>query len=240
MDAELERRTLAAEDAHWWYRGRRAIVLDSAHRLLGADGASPGALRILDAGCGGGRVLSDLSGLGDAIGLEPSETSRAKALSRGAAEVVDGTLEGLPFDDDSFELATCLDVLEHTDDDRPALRELHRVVRSGGGLVVTVPAHPRLWSRHDDLNHHRRRYTRTSLAAAATETGWRVERLTHFNAILLPVALVARRFDRSDGLDIPPAPINRALEATLQLERLAIRAGLRLPVGLSLLAELRR
>ncbi len=235
MDPELERRTLAAEDGHWWYRGRRAIVLEAARRSLGVDPRP----RILDAGCGGGAVLAELARLGTAVGLEPSATSRERALARGGGEVLDGGLEALPFADDEFDLALTLDVLEHLDDDRAALAELRRVVRPGGALVVTVPAHPRLWSRHDELNHHRRRYTRASLRAAATGGGWAVARLTHFNSLLLPAAALARRFDRGDGLEIPPAPLNRALELPLGLERRAIAAGLSLPFGLSLLAELR-
>lgn len=235
MDAELERRTLAAEDGHWWYRGRRRIVLDAARRSLGPAGGRP---RILDAGCGGGAVLAELARLGTAVGLEPSAASRARALARGAGEVVDGDLEALPFADGEFDLALCLDVLEHLDDDRGALAELRRVVGAGGALVVTVPAHPRLWSRHDEANHHRRRYTRPTLRAAAEAGGWRFRRLTHFNSLLLPVAAALRPFDRGDGLEIPPAVVNRALELPLDLERRSIAAGVSFPFGLSLLAEL--
>jgi SAM-dependent methyltransferase len=235
VEEQLERRTLAAEDQHWWYRGRRGIVLDAVARSLGVDGRP----RILDAGCGGGATLAALAEHGDAIGLEPSPLSRRRALDRGL-DVVDGTLERLPFDDDSFDLGLVLDVLEHLDDDVAGLAELRRVIRPGGSLIVTVPAHPRLWSRHDDLNHHRRRYTRAMMAAAAQRSGWRVELLSHFNTLLLPVALAARAFGRGDGLGVPPGPVNTALEGTLQLERRAIRAGARLPLGLSLLAVLRR
>ena len=233
MEAELERRTLAAEDEHWWYRGRRSIVRDSAQRLHSGG-------ELLDAGCGGGAVMAALAGVGPITAVEPSPLSRERALGRGVGDVVDATLEELPFADGRYALATCLDVLEHTDDDRVCLAELRRVVRPGGAAIVTVPAHPRLWSRHDDLNHHRRRYTRRSLRTAAEGAGWRVARLTHFNSILLPVAVVARPLDRGDGLGIPPAPINRALQATLELERLAIARGVSFPAGLSLLAELHR
>jgi SAM-dependent methyltransferase len=235
MDVALERRTLAAEDDHWWYRGRRAMVADAVRRSV----PSGRGLRILDAGCGGGAVLAVVSGFGEAVGLEPSPLSRGRAAARGAGEVVDGYLERLPFADHSFDLAICLDVLEHLDDDRAGLAELRRVVRDGGSLVVTVPAHPRLWSRHDELNHHRRRYTRAGLAGAAASAGWSVARLTHFNSLLLPVALVGRRLDRSDGLEVPPRPLNRALAAILGAERRLIAAGVSFPVGLSLLAELR-
>ncbi len=233
MDPALERATLAAEDEHWWYRGRRAIVGDAARRALGDE--LPAA--ILDVGCGGGATMAALGGLGTLTGIEPSAASRRQARARDAGEVLDGTVESLPFADASFRLALALDVLEHLDDDLTGLAEIRRVVAPGGGLVVTVPAHPRLWSRHDELNHHRRRYTRSGLAAVASAAGWRVRSLGHFTTLVLPLALAARRLG-TDGLSVPPAPLNRALEWTLELERLAIRAGLRAPLGLSLLAEL--
>jgi SAM-dependent methyltransferase len=236
MDSALEQRSLDAEDGHWWYRGRRRIVLDAVRRVSG-DG---GDLAILDAGCGGGAELAALSGRGTRTGMEPSPLSRRAALERGAGEVLDATIEDMPFAEGAFDLALALDVLEHVDDDRLALGELRRVVRPGGSLIVTVPAYPRLWTRHDDLNEHRRRYTSRTLRAASTDAGWSVERVTHFNMILLPVSVVSRRRYRHDGFGIPPAPVNVALQAPLQLERLAIRARLRLPAGLSLLAELRR
>ena len=173
-------------------------------------------------------------------GLEPSALSRSRAEARGAGEVVDGSLLALPFGKASFDLALALDVLEHIDDDRCALIELGRVVRPGGGLVVTVPAHPRLWARHDELNRHFRRYTRTSLREVAEEAGWRVERLTHFNTVLLPVAAAARRFGAGDGLEIPSPAVNRGLRQMLELERHAIATGRTFSAGLSLLAELRR
>ena len=236
MDDELERRTLAAEDALWWYQGRRRVVMDSVQRAI-AEVVAP---RFLDAGCGGGATLTALAPLGACTGLEPSPPAREKALGRGVAAVVDGSIERLPFADASFDIALALDVIEHLDDDGPALRELHRVVVGGGSCIVTVPAHPRLWSRHDELNHHRRRYTRRSLRAAAAGAGWEVARVTHFTTLLLPVATLARLVSRSDGLDIPPAPVNAALRATIVAEAALIRRGVRFPFGLSLLAELRR
>jgi hypothetical protein len=118
------------------------------------------------------------------------------------------------------------------------------VTRPGGRLVVSVPAHPRLWSRHDEVNGHRRRYTRRSLTAAAGAAGWRVERLTGFNvAYLAPAALVriVRRgtSDAEPGaseLALTPPAMNSALELPLRLEAALIRRGVDLPAGLSLMA----
>lgn len=235
MDPSLERSTLDAEDRHWWYRGRQRVVMDAARRRIRA-GTTP---RILDAGCGGGATLVDLAALGPASGLEPSPLSREKALARSVADVVDGRLEALPFADASFDLMLVLDVIEHLDDPALALRELRRVVAPGGAGIVTVPAHPRLWSRHDERNHHRRRYTRESLTTTARAGGWRVERITHFMTALLPLAILARAAG-NEGFDVPPRPVNRALQGTIEAEAALIRRGASFPAGLSLLAELSR
>jgi SAM-dependent methyltransferase len=242
---------LALDERHWWYRGRR--------RMLAAllDGIElPAAASVLDAGCGSGRTLDELARYGNAHGVELNPLGLAAARGRGH-RVEEAPVEALPFDDESFDLVTCLDVIEHTDDDVVALRELRRVTRRGGHLVVSVPAHPRLWSRHDEVNGHRRRYTRRTLRGAAEAAGWQIERMTGFNvAYLAPAALVriARR-DARDGRDgrggrdggdgrgselhITPSSIAGLLELPLRLEAALTRRGADLPTGLSLVAVLR-
>jgi SAM-dependent methyltransferase len=238
MDPAYERDTLAVEETHWWYRGRRRIVADALRSL-----ALPPGARILDAGCGSGRNMVELARFGEVTGLEPSETSAKVARSRAVGEVVQGSIESLPFEDASFDLAATLDVIEHVDDDRGALRELRRVVRPGGTLLVTVPAYPRLWSSHDEANEHRRRYTRRTLLAAARDAGWSPRRTTHFNLLLLPVAAGYRLVERRLNTDAPPtselarnpAAFNWLLEQPLRGEAALVRRGRRLPAGLSLM-----
>jgi SAM-dependent methyltransferase len=157
-------------------------------------------------------------------------------------------LEDLPWEDATFDLITCLDVIEHVPDDVVALRELLRVCRPGGFLLVTVPAYQSLWSLHDEANHHYRRYSRPSLRGAANAAGWRTQRMTAFNSVLLaPAAAVRvaqRRFGTHNGytndLDLGPAWLNDALERPLALEAEWLSRGHTLPMGLSLLAILRR
>ncbi len=242
MDVRHELNTHAVEDVHWWYRGRRRILAEVIDGL-----ELPRPARVLDAGCGSGRNLLDLARLGPVTGLEPAEASLRLARERGVGEVVAGSLdERLPFADDAFDLATCLDVIEHLDDDRLALRELRRVVAASGRLVVTVPAYPALWSQHDVVNNHRRRYTRRTLLAAATEAGWRPERVTGFNSLLLPAAAAVRLAERvrpprdrgASDLERVPQRLNGALGAPLAAEARWISKGRDLPVGLSLLAVL--
>jgi SAM-dependent methyltransferase len=233
---------LALDERHWWYRGRRRMLYALLH---GFD--LSGTLRVLDAGCGSGRTLDELAILGEAHGVELNPAALSIARARGH-DVREAPVEEIPYDDASFDLVTCLDVIEHTDDDSVALRELRRVMRPGGYLVVSVPAHRWLWSHHDVVNDHRRRYTRRSLRAAVEGAGWRVERMIGFNVIyLFPAALVrlgrrngARRSLRGDSeLELTPPRLDALLELPLRLEAALVRRGADLPPGLSLMAVLR-
>ena len=234
---------LAAADSHWWYRGRRRIV---STELAALD--LPAGARLLDAGCGSGQTLELLKAFGEPTGVDPDPDSVAIAQARGHDAAI-GALPDLPFHDDTFAACTCLDVLEHLRDDEAALRELARVTVPAGALLVTVPAYEALWSEHDEANEHLRRYRARTLKPLALRTGWRVQRLTYFNTLLLPPAAVVRLADRFrprprpadvSDLDLTPRALNGAFEMPLRLEAALLRRGGRLPAGLSLLAVLRR
>ena len=242
MDRDYELQTHRAEDRHWWYRGRRSVI----ERVI-ADLKLPARARILDAGCGSGRNMIELARHGTVSGVELSGASVDVARARGAGEVIAGSVLDMPFDGDSFDLSVCLDVIEHLDDDVGALRELRRVLAPGGSLLVTVPAYQWLWSGHDEVNHHHRRYTRRSLQRVAEQAGWEQVRTTYFNSLLLPLAILLRVLDRfsrkttESSLDlwVPPQPLNWLLERPLALEAALIGRGGRIPAGLSLLAVFR-
>jgi SAM-dependent methyltransferase len=242
MDRDYELQTHRAEDRHWWYRGRRTVL----QRTI-ADLQLPTPTRVLDAGCGSGRNMVELARLGTVTGVELSRTSACLARARDAGKVLEGSVMRMPFADDSFDLAVSLDVIEHLQDDLGALGELRRVVAPGGSLLVTVPAYPWLWSGHDEINHHHRRYTRRSLLAVAERAGWGCVRTTYFNSLLLPVAILLRVLDRlskkptESSLDlwVPPEPLNWLLERPLNFEAALIARGRRIPAGLSLLAVFR-
>ena len=234
---------LAAADEHWWYRGRRRIVRAELDAL-----ELPAGARLLDAGCGSGQLLSLLSEFGEPTGVDPEPEFVACASARGF-DAIAGALPDLPFADATFAAATCLDVLEHLPDDQAALSELARVTVPGGVLLVTVPAYEALWSSHDEANEHLRRYRAGRLRPLAERSGWIAERLTYFNALLLPPAAAVRlaqrlrhppRPEAASDLELTPRTLNRALEVPLRLEAALLRAGGRLPAGLSLLAVRRR
>ena len=232
---------LEVDERHWWYRGRRLVVESDLSRL-----PLPRPARILDAGCGSGRMLQELVRYGQVSGVELDPRAAEVARARGHGEVRVGSLEELAWEDDSFDLITCLDVLEHTPDDRRTLAELRRVSATGGWLLLTVPAYQALWSLHDEANHHFRRYGRRTLRQTVADAGWQLHRMTSFNTILLgPAALVrlAQRGRRPDAsyrpeLERGPARLNTLLERPLRLEARWIARGRTLPAGLSLMAVL--
>jgi SAM-dependent methyltransferase len=242
MDPRLIETMIKVDDHHWWYRGRRTIIGGELDRL-----PLPPAARILDAGCGSGRTLEDLARRGTVSGIELDPAAASVAQGRGAFDVRRGRLEELPWETGTFDLITCLDVIEHTPDDVVTLTELRRVTRPGRWLLVTVPAYQFLWSRHDEVNHHHRRYSPRSLRASAGAAGWEVVRMTFFNSLLLgpaaAVRLAQRRRpagdDHTHDLQLGPAWLNNVLELPLRAEASWLRRGRALPAGLSLLAVMR-
>lgn len=191
--------------------------------------------------------MVELARLGSVTGLDIADASVAWARMRGVGTVVQGSITAMPFAADSFDVAVCLDVVEHIEDDRRALLELGRVVRADGILVLAVPAYQSLWSEHDVINHHQRRYTRRTLSAVAADAGWLPVWDTYFNAFLLPAAAAHRRLSRlrhsvdepASDLQRTPKSLNSVLELPLLLEARVIASGRRIPAGLSLLMVLR-
>ena len=222
----------AIEDHHWWFRGRRALLWALLSR---AGGVRPPA-RVLDAGCGSGRNMVEFARLGDVQGVDPAPEALAAARDRGLTSLTRASLDALPFDDASFDILFATDVLEHVDDDGAALRELRRVAAPGALLLLTVPAHPRLWSAHDEALEHRRRYRRGDLLSRVRGAGWRVEVETWWNSVLLAPIAVARLARRSRGTDHARTPgwANSSLATVLAAEAALVRRGVRLPAGVSL------
>lgn len=241
MDAELYAQFDQLEDAHWWFLGRREVVLATLRRLL----RGRAGLRILDAGCGTGGMLGPLAEFGTVEGLElePRAVEAARRRAGGAARVHPGGLpEGLPRGE-RYDLITALDVLEHIGPSVDALRALRSALAPGGTLVITVPAFPFLWSAHDEVNHHQRRYTRASLQRELATAGFAIRHLTHYNSLLFPPTAAVRLLQRvlpregnpRSDLQLPPAPVNAALRTLFALERWWVPR-LEVPFGLSLLA----
>jgi SAM-dependent methyltransferase len=232
------------DEHHWWYVGRRAVL----HAAIGRLGL-PADASVLDAGCGSGRTMDDLRRYGAVHGFDLNPLGVDHARGRGHEDVTVARVEEIPFDDASFDLVTCLDVIEHTPDDVRSLRELLRVTRPGGRLVVTVPAYQLLWSSHDEANQHFRRYRRPQLRRAAIEAGWEPGAWTYFNSLLFAPAAVVRlgerlrRRERRGGRPqaaLTPSALDGVLTWPMRFEARLVGLGVSLPFGLSLLMAFRR
>ncbi|WP_043769086.1 class I SAM-dependent methyltransferase [Algiphilus aromaticivorans] len=231
---------LAAEEAgYWWYRGRRAVVSALIHRQRFGNRS----LRILDAGCGTGGNLAFLGTFGEVDAFEPNAGACRMAARVTSARVFRGRLpDELDRLAESYQLITLLDVLEHVGDDVAALTALGRRLSPDGRLILTVPAYSWLWSGHDVLHHHKRRYTVASLRAAISAAGMDVIRIGYFNSLLFPLALMHRIWLRTgsyrDAIPTnPPLPkwLNECFAVLFGCERY-ILGWLPFPFGLSIYA----
>jgi len=242
MDDRLIDQMERVQREHFWFRARAEIVLALLEPRL-----APG-MRVLDAGCGTGLLLSRLPAGVALAGLDASERALEHARHRLDARRADLRRGALPadpaFPPASFDWILLTDVLEHLDDDSASLAVLRGLLKPGGRLLLTVPAFRWLWTKHDEEHGHRRRYVRRELAARLAGAGLAVEKLTYYNALLLPLVLAARwakRLTGRDGDDMEtPAPaVNALLHRIFALERRWLRRR-GFPAGVSLLAIARR
>ncbi len=235
------------ETEHWWFRWRFKLIQQVLDQL-----ALPSNARMLDAGCGTGQMLKMLQRRGEAVGLDISPEAIAFAASRGAKNLVLGTVSAPPFEPGAFDVALALDVIEHVDDDLAMLDGLRTLVKPDGAVIITVPAFDFLWSEHDLINHHRRRYTVEMLERRIEEAGLEIDRITYCNTTLFPAVCAIRWVQRglrtfrrrsldkaSSDLHGYPGLINEALYRLMLLETRALKR-FDMPFGVSILAVARR
>lgn len=242
-DAEIFARFAAIEDASFWFRARNRLIAQLVSETIG-----PGD-RFLEVGCGTGYVLRALVQQCQvcATGSELFEEGLQYARQRvPEADFVQLDARKMPYEK-VFDAAGAFDVLEHIDDDLGVLHGLHRAIRPGGFLFITVPQHRWLWSDADSYAHHVRRYRRSELVDRVTHVGFKVQRVTSFVTSLLPAMTFARLLQRYSVKEyeperelIPPRWINRLLELMLDAECALIKRGLNLSAGGSLVLVAQR
>ena len=243
----------AAEDRHFWFRARNRAILALVQSIT-AD--FPEGYRVLEVGCGTGNTLRTLeraSHGGIVVGMDLFAEGLRYARARTSCPLVQGSLQAAPFRV-CFQLIALFDVLEHLPDDERVLADLYGLLQPGGALVVTVPAHPSLWSYHDEAAGHRRRYESDDLRAKLASAGYHVDYLTEYMLGMLPLiwlrrlpALMRRRplstqrvrSLRAQELNAPPL-VNGILNFVLAQEARAIARRRRLPAGSSIIALARR
>lgn len=186
------------EQSHWWYIGRRRIIANFVEEICRQ--VTDRRPKILDVGCGTGANLLLLSKYGDAEGVDVSEDALAFCRERGLEKVKLGAGEDLPYDDATFDLVTAFDVVEHMDDDLAGLKEMRRVLRPGGRVLLFVPTFMFLWGLQDDVSHHRRRYRLPELQSVLKKAGFEIERSTYANITFFLPILMVRKIMRLTGI----------------------------------------
>ncbi|HJU56703.1 MAG TPA: class I SAM-dependent methyltransferase [Pyrinomonadaceae bacterium] len=231
------------EDAHWWYAGRRRIIKSFLGRVCRNFQTPP---RILDVGCGTGANLELLAEFGETEGVDISQEALAFCRERGFGNVRHGAAEKLPHADNTFDVVTALDVIEHLDDDLASLQEMRRVLRPGGRVLLFVPAFMFLWGVQDDVSNHRRRYKLKELETVVERAGFEVERATYANITFFAPILLVRTFMRlarirpsSGDFKINVPAFNGVLGRVFGAERFWL-SRLSFPFGVSALCVARR
>ncbi|HEX5875593.1 MAG TPA: methyltransferase domain-containing protein [Pyrinomonadaceae bacterium] len=236
MDTHTYPILFTVEQSHWWHTGRRKIIAGFVEEICRR--VTDRRPRILDVGCGTGANLLMLSKYGDAEGVDISEDALTFCRDRGLDKVRLGAGEELPYDDGTFDLVTALDVVEHMDNDLAGLKEMRRVLRPGGHVLLFVPTFMFLWGLQDDVSHHRRRYRLSELRRVLEEAGFEIERTTYANITFFFPILLIRQLMRVTGIkaesenNINVSAFNGVLGKLLGAESLLLRY-MNLPFGVS-------
>jgi len=242
MEADAYRTFAELEDRHFWFVSRRNIFFHLLRKLYEGQQKS---LAVLEVGCGAGGMLPGLAEFGDVHGLDVAHDYVRYCKERGFHKVLTGSGYALPFPDASFDLVALYDTIEHIPDDHRAMAEVTRILRPGGRVMVSVPAHQWLFSQNDKIAHHFRRYTRSRLRKVFAGAGLAVEKLTYFNfllfPIIVPVVLLQKLREKlgllpadAHNVRMPSRPMNWLLTRIMSSER-HLLPRVSLPTGHSLI-----
>ncbi len=236
MESKIYDELYHLEKNYWWHVSKRILI----HREIKRAGITNPISRVLDAGCGTGIMLTELSRKFTKVyGLDRSLKALKFCRKRGLHQVRRGDLEKkLPFSANSFDAVTALDVIEHLDQDGKAIKELRRIIKPTGKLFITVPAFQFLWTHHDDLLWHKRRYTLSQLQKLVTDNGFTVKKASYFYSFLFPPSVVLFKlgllFNGPKTSVVPPKIIGQLLLLTCSIERTLLKF-VSLPFGVSIL-----
>ncbi len=187
------------EDSHWWYVGRRAILESFLEQIVNNLKSEIQNPKLLDVGCGTGGNLEMLKKFGAAEGVDVSDEALEFCRSKNLT-VHKGLAEKLPFADETFDVVTALDVVEHLDDDVAGLSEMFRVLKRGGKTLIFVPAFMFLWGVQDDVSNHRIRYTKKQIVERLEKSGFEIERATYANWTFFAPILAGRTLMKVTGI----------------------------------------
>ena len=203
LSKEMEQHTYGimndVEGKHWWFVGRRAILEEFLRQIVESRESRVESPKILDVGCGTGANLEMLAQFGESEGVDVSDDALEYCKAKGL-KAHKGLAESLPFEDESFDVVTALDVVEHLDDDIAGLKEMNRVLKTGGKTLIFVPAFMWLWGVQDDISNHRIRYTKKQIVERLKLAGFEIERATYANWTFFAPILAGRTIMKITGI----------------------------------------
>lgn len=238
MNSDEYKKMYEIEDLYWWFIGRRKLVkwLLREHNPNGKEAV------LFDLGCGTGLNVSTFAAEYKTFGSDLSPEALGFCRERNLDGLFSCSADSIALRNESVDVVTALDVLEHIREDLPALREINRVLTPGGKLIAIVPAYGFLWSEHDEALHHYRRYVARELRAKMTASNFEIERSTYFiSGLFFPIlffrlwqGLRRTSIEASVSYRMPPPWINRLLVWWLDIERFLLDH-FNLPFGVSLI-----
>lgn len=236
MEKEEYRLMYELEETHWCFRGLHDLVFSTIQKIFGTGGK----ISILDAGCGTGFTLKCLNRYGTAFGVDISDIALGYCRQRGLDRILKASVSSLPFSDNSFDLVVSTEVLYHkwVRDDNRAIKEIYRVLKKGGILIVTSPAHDYLKRRHDEAVHTRHRYTKWELGGKLEASGFRITKITYRNAFTFPLLILLKLMVREKGnktyADVKAVwgPLNSLFYKFLTIENFLLKK-INMPFGTS-------
>jgi SAM-dependent methyltransferase len=229
------------EETHWWYQTLHRLIFQTLDEEL----PDWRAKEIVDVGCGTGAILKQLGNPEKNVGIDLAPEAISFCRERGLNNVQQGDILALPFPDASFDAVICSSVLYHqwVSDVEGAVREMHRVLRPGGALLINVPAFPFLYSAHDEAVMTARRFRKGEIRKLLEKQNFKIRRLTYWTTFLFPLAIAARTLGGSKmGRDFETEGASftqRAFARIMALELRLLR-NISLPFGVALLAVARR
>jgi len=243
MELQEYEKMYKLEKAYWWFIVKRKIVNDNLPK-------NSKRLKLLDVGCGTGMVLYDLKSRGyDTYGLDIMPAALKFCKARGLKNLFKGSVIKMPFKSEFFDIVTCLDVLYHKQikDDNEAIREIYRVLKPDGLLILTDAACPAMHSRHDIAAHVRERYTKKEICRKLSDCGFIIKKSSYFNTFLFPFVFVMRKIDNlinknkpvSSDIDNISPFVNKFFKSIFLLESNVLKR-INLPFGVSILCIVKK
>jgi len=227
---------------HWWFRVKKNIVMDYVKRYISSNKCR----KVLDVGCGSGLMLDGLQQIGEVSGVDQSGEAVLYSKKNYLGKVKIGSLPNeIPFNDNYFNLITALDVIEHIEDDINSLRKIRDLLVDGGISIITVPAYMFLWSEFDELNMHKRRYTKNELIRKLEISGLKIIKISYYNTFLFPMIFIIRKAKKilkissTNELKIPNPYLNKLLESIFMMEKFYLKI-FSFPFGTSIIAVVKK